>query len=59
MDSDNLLCKLIEGVEVPVPYADATVLKLAYWKISYKGRIADIRDFFPPPSANPGGSTFL
>jgi Fe-S-cluster containining protein len=47
MDSDDLLCRLVDGTTIPVPYADARSLQLTYWKISHKGRIADIRSFFP------------
>lgn len=47
LDDDDLLCRLVPGVEVPVPYADATQLKAFYLAAQPNAELADIRDFFP------------
>lgn len=47
LDKDALLCELVQGVSVPVPYLDLTYLKGAYAMLAVGG-MADIREFFPP-----------
>lgn len=48
LDNDDLLCRLIPGVAVPVPYVDTRHA----WSIFLMGQpqdqLADIRSFFPP-----------
>ncbi|RUR71063.1 hypothetical protein EJP67_28815 [Variovorax guangxiensis] len=48
LDDDELLCQKVEGVEVPVPYANAMQLKAHYLALQPAGVLADIRAFFPP-----------
>lgn len=51
MDVDDYLCALRDdGVEVDVPYADATTLKVAHFLVQPTAKWADIRYFFPAPS---------
>lgn len=47
LDDDELLCRKVEGVDVPVPYADAMVLKAHYMALQPAAVLADIRHFFP------------
>lgn len=48
MDEDELLCKLIEGEKVPVPYMDTRQLHLVALEIQPKASLwADIREWFP------------
>lgn len=47
MDADSLLCELAPGYTVPVPYANAMLLKGAYVLAQPAARWADIRAFFP------------
>lgn len=47
LDVDDLLCRLRPGSEVPVPYADATMLKAFYVALQQNAGWADIRAFFP------------
>lgn len=50
LDSDNLLCRLQEGAEVPVPYADNVQL-MTHMVMALGGEVmADIRQWFPPKS---------
>lgn len=48
LDADDLLCRLQPGVEIPVPYADATKLKALYVMFQPAALWADIRAFFRP-----------
>jgi hypothetical protein len=52
LDDDALLCELIPGQTVPVPYANSEQLKMLYLMANVASPLADIRDFFPttPPS---------
>lgn len=52
LDDDELLCKLIPGQAVPVPYANSDQLKTLYLMAQVASPLADIREFFPtaPPS---------
>ncbi|RCW66265.1 YkgJ family cysteine cluster protein [Pseudorhodoferax soli] len=52
LDDDELLCKLITGQAVPVPYANSDQLKTLYLMAQVASPLADIREFFPtaPPS---------
>ncbi len=52
LDDDALLCQLIPGQAVPVPYANSDQLKTIYLMAQVASPLADIRDFFPtaPPS---------
>ena len=47
LDDDDLLCRLVPGIKVPVPYADATQLKAFYLAAQPNAELADIREFFP------------
>lgn len=47
LDDDALLCELVEGVEVPVPYADARQIKSYFLALQPSATLADIRAFFP------------
>lgn len=54
MDSDETLCRLRSGVQVPVPYADMTIAKAAMVMTCEKDVFADIRDFFGEESPETG-----
>lgn len=47
LDDDALLCRLIPGQTVPVPYANSDQLKTLYLLAQVASPLADIRDFFP------------
>ncbi|CAN7761219.1 YkgJ family cysteine cluster protein [Pseudorhodoferax sp. LjRoot39] len=55
LDDDELLCRLIPGQAVPVPYANSDQLKTLYLMAQVASPLADIRDFFPtaPSSTRP------
>lgn len=46
LDIDDLLCELIPGAAVPVPYADATDLDVMAVMVLGDAQLADIRDWF-------------
>jgi uncharacterized protein len=48
LDNDNLLCRLIPGVSIPVPYANAGSIQELYVMLCMPDRLSDIHDFFPP-----------
>jgi len=48
MDSVDLLCRLVDGVEVPVPYISTVMLKGYFAYLTRDEQFADIRDWFPP-----------
>jgi hypothetical protein len=50
LDDDDLLCRLLPGVPVPVPHLNVTPLMKAYVEICDAEGLADIRQFFPPRS---------
>jgi uncharacterized protein len=52
LDADALLCELVEGMAVPVPYANLQHFHLLYTQISFGEALADLRDFFPPERLN-------
>lgn len=47
LDDDDLLCRLVDGAPIPVPYADSRQLKGLYLLAQPGAQLADIRDFFP------------
>lgn len=48
LDQDELLCKLLPGTAVPVPYLDTRLLTLAAMDILGQGQpIGDLRQWFP------------
>lgn len=48
MDGDNLLCQIVPGVAVPVPYMDNRAILLGALLLGGGSpRIADVRDWFP------------
>lgn len=47
LDDDDLLCRLVPGQDVPVPYADASQLRTLFLMAQANTPMADIRDFFP------------
>ncbi len=51
LDQDDLLCRLLPGVPVPVPYLDTRLLALAAVDILGDTQpLADLRQWFPPES---------
>ena len=50
LDDDDLLCQLVPGQAIPVPYANSQVLKGMYLAAQPAAALADIRDFFPSPT---------
>lgn len=51
MDKDDLLCQLVPGTQIPVPYARATAFQMSSVLITGNGLWADIRDWFPVDAA--------
>lgn len=48
LDDDDLLCRLVEGESIPVPYLNQQPAQLAYVMLwGERSRLADIRDWFP------------
>ena len=48
LDDDNLLCKLVEGGDIPVPYLNQQTAQVAYLMLwGSNSRMADIREWFP------------
>ncbi|RCW65155.1 hypothetical protein DES41_11379 [Pseudorhodoferax soli] len=47
LDDDDLLCRLVPGQDIPVPYANSGQLKTLYLMAQASTPLADIRDFFP------------
>lgn len=48
MDDSDLLCRLVEGCKVPVPYADSSTLQAAFAIVAgQEQEWADIRNWFP------------
>lgn len=48
-DHDALLCQIVPGESISVPYVDTSIEKLVYHgKVAAGGLVADIRDWFPP-----------
>jgi len=47
LDDDDLLCKLVPGPDIPVPYADSGQIKTLYLMAKAAAPLADIRNFFP------------
>lgn len=47
LDDDDLLCRLVPGLEVEVPYANAQQLQGLYLAAQPGAQLADIREFFP------------
>jgi hypothetical protein len=47
LDDDDLLCRLVPGQKVPVPYANSHQLGSLYLMAQPAADLADIRDFFP------------
>ena len=45
LDDDKLLCRLLPGIPVPVPYFNSTHLRRAYVEICDSEALADIRQF--------------
>lgn len=58
LDDDDLLCRLIDGVDVPVPYANASMVYGVFLASQPNEQLADIREFFPggAEATNPAGS---
>lgn len=52
MDDTELLCELVEGAKVPVPYANALTLQVAHLKTVRQDEWADIRDWFAEETAS-------
>lgn len=52
LDDDDLLCRLVPGMEIPVPYANAGQFKVLHLLAQPNAELADIRDFFPAPTEN-------
>jgi hypothetical protein len=47
LDDDELLCRLVPGKDIPVPYANSKQLQTLYLLAQVATPLADIRDFFP------------
>lgn len=47
LDDDELLCRLVDGTPIPVPYADSRRLQALYLLAQPGAELADIRAFFP------------
>ncbi len=51
LDDDNLLCRLVDGLQVPVPYVDSRMVYAITLAAQAAELIGDIRDFFPEEPA--------
>jgi Fe-S-cluster containining protein len=47
LDDDDLLCRLVPGQAIPVPYANSQKLKAMFLLAQPAAPLADIRDFYP------------
>ncbi|WP_051243679.1 YkgJ family cysteine cluster protein [Azohydromonas australica] len=47
VDVDELLCRLVEGIAVPVPLANTAQFKAVYLTLCHGDTVADIREWFP------------
>lgn len=47
MDSVDLLCRIVDGVDVPVPYLNTMELKAYFACLTHAEQFADIREWFP------------
>jgi hypothetical protein len=47
LDDDELLCRLVPGEAISVPYMDLSQVQAAYIEATFPAPLADIRDFFP------------
>ena len=47
MDSVDLLCRIVDGVDVPVPYLNTLELKAYFAFLTQTEQFADIREWFP------------
>lgn len=47
MDSEDTLCRLLPGMQVPVPYLNTTNLQAYFAYLTLKDQFADIREWFP------------
>lgn len=52
LDDDDLLCHLVPGQAIPVPYANSQQLKGLFILAQVAAPLADIRDFFPDTRAS-------
>jgi Fe-S-cluster containining protein len=59
LDDDELLCRLIEGIDVPVPYADARALWPVHLSAHAGERLADVREFFPEEESPGRGASVV
>jgi hypothetical protein len=53
VDVDELLCRLVKDVTVPVPLANTAPFKAVYLALCYGDTVADIREWFPQPPTTP------
>jgi hypothetical protein len=53
VDIDELLCRLVEGIAVPVPLANTAQFKAVYLALCASDTVADIREWFPQPPTLP------
>lgn len=49
LDDDDTLCRLVKDVAIPVPYANAMQLQMAYVRATGLQEWADVRQWFPQP----------
>lgn len=54
MDRDDLLCRLVPGLDIPVPYADTRAFAFVSIHIAGEGEWADIRQWFPRARSKAG-----
>jgi len=54
MDRDDLLCRLVPGLDIPVPYADTRAFAFVSMHIAGEGEWADIRQWFPRAGSKAG-----
>lgn len=48
LDSVDTLCRLVPGVDVPVPYLQAVEMQGYFAYLTQDEQYADIREWFPP-----------
>jgi hypothetical protein len=52
LDDDDLLCRLVEGAEIPMPRLDTRLLVGLFLSAQPGALLADIREFFAPLSVD-------
>jgi hypothetical protein len=58
MDSVDTLCRIVKGVDVPVPYLNTLEMKAYFAYLTQTEQFADIREWFPAAAPEVAGGYF-